>query len=180
MDLAEFEHRSLEDKMQLPPLLSTISRQCQTVLSLNLKEAWQLGDLFGGSYQGLKLPHEVMKLADFIRGQLEVDRVLIHPNDGAVCASSNGTSYVLGPFCQNPLISTGAGDHFGAGALAGVLSGLDDLGILLAGVISSGYYVRSGKAPTIDQSVSFLDLWEKGDLPERLIETSSDLSVAQH
>jgi hypothetical protein len=47
MDLAEFEQRSLEDQKELIPLVSSITEKCDTILSFNLKEAWQMAELFG-------------------------------------------------------------------------------------------------------------------------------------
>ncbi|MFP4070034.1 MAG: hypothetical protein ACLFVC_07620 [Opitutales bacterium] len=168
MDLAEFEQRPREDVEQLLQDLPGITRQCHTLLSLNLKEAWQMGAVFDGDFSGKKDPDSVAALAAFLKQHIEVDRIIIHPNDGAACASANGTVYIPGPLCKKPLISTGAGDNFGAGCLGGALLGLDDLGILLCGVCASGYFVRSGESPSFQQIHEFLDLWQRGPLPHRL------------
>jgi sugar/nucleoside kinase (ribokinase family) len=148
--------------------LPAITAQCHTILSFNLKEAWQMGDVFGGEFSGKKDPTSVAGLATFLRERIEVDRVVIHPNDGAACASASGTVYVPGPVCRKPLISTGAGDNFGAGCLSGAMLGLDDIGILLCGVCSSGYFVRTGESPSLEQIGQLIDLWSAGSLPERL------------
>ncbi|MGZ0710178.1 hypothetical protein ACWPKO_17760 [Coraliomargarita sp. W4R53] len=168
MDLAEFEQRPRKDLERLLLDLPAITEQCHTILSFNLKEAWQMGAYFGGDYSGKKSPEAVADLATFLKARIEVDRIVIHPNDGAACASAAGTVYLPGPVVKTPLISTGAGDNFGAGCLSGTLLGLDDLGILLCGVCSSGYFVRTGESPTFAQIVSLINLWQSGDLPERL------------
>lgn len=168
MDLAEFEQRPMQDREQLLALLPAITEQCHTLLSFNLKEAWQMADSFAGDFHGKKQPQAVAELAVFLKQHIDVDRIIIHPNDGAACASADGCTYLPGPYCQKPLISIGAGDNFGAGCLAACLEGLDDLGILLAGNCASGHYVRSGNSASFNDMASLLDLWLQGAVPERL------------
>lgn len=168
MDLAEFEGRAKEDLDDLLGRLGEITAQYTTMLSFNLKEAWQMGAYFGGDFFGKKDPDSVVALAALLKSNTDVDRIIIHPNDGAACASASGTVYVPGPYCKEPLISTGAGDNFGAGCLAAALCGLDDAGIILAGNLASGHFVRSGRSATFDAMLSMLDAWEAGSLAERL------------
>jgi hypothetical protein len=168
MDLAEFEHRGADDLQDLLGRLDAITEQCNSILSFNLKEAWQMGSVFGGDFHGKKDPESVARLAALLFENIKVDRIIIHPNDGAACASERGTVYVPGPFCADPLISTGAGDNFGAGCLAATLLGMDDTAIVLAGNCTSGTFVRSGRSPSLADIASFLDLWKDGSLPERL------------
>jgi len=168
MDLAEFEQRPREDLDGLLEDLPAITAQCHTILSFNLKEAWQMGTYFGGDYSGQKSPESVAELATFLKEHIDADRIVIHPNDGAACASADGTVYVRGPVVKTPLISTGAGDNFGAGCLSAIMLGLDDLGMLLCGVCSSGYFVRTGRTPSFTQICSLIELWKSDELPERL------------
>jgi hypothetical protein len=168
MDLAEFETRPLADREDLLARLGPITRQCQTLLSFNLKEAWQMGEVFGAAYHGRKDADAVAELAALLRSRIAVDRVIIHPNDGAACASAAGTVYVPGPYCREPLISTGAGDNFGAGCLAAALRGFDDAGLLLAGNCASGHFVRSGRSAAFSEMAELLDAWTSGSLGERL------------
>lgn len=168
MDLAEFEDRPLADRDDLLARMGPITRQCHTILSFNLKEAWQMGEVFGANYHGRKDAEAVAELATLLRSQIDVDRVVIHPNDGAACASAAGTVYVPGPYCREPLISTGAGDNFGAGCLAAALRGCDDAGLLLAGNCASGHFVRSGRSAAFPDMVKLLAAWASGTLGERL------------
>jgi hypothetical protein len=168
MDLAEFETRAVVDREDLLARMESITRQCQTLLSFNLKEAWQMGEIFGGAYHGRKDADSVTELAAFLQSRIAVNRVIIHPNDGAACASASGTVYVPGPYCREPQISTGAGDNFGAGCLAAALRGIDDAGIMLAGNAASGYFVRSGRSASFADMAKLLDAWVDGTLGERL------------
>lgn len=168
MDLAEFEQRPMEDRQNLLTLVGRITRTCHTILSMNLKEAWQMADSFDGGFHGQKSPEEVTALAAFLGKHIEADRIVIHPNNGAAIASADGACWVPGPFCADPLVSTGAGDHFGAGCLLGAVMGLSDAAILLLGVCTSGTFVRSGRSPALGELTDFLTQWQKGTLPERL------------
>jgi len=168
MDLAEFETRATADREDLLARMEPITRQCQTMLSFNLKEAWQMAEVFGGAYHGRKDADAVTELATFLRARIAVDRVIVHPNDGAACASADHTVYVPGPYCREPFISTGAGDNFGAGCLAAALNGFDNAGILLAGNCASGHFVRSGRSASFAAMVQMLDGWALGTLAERL------------
>jgi sugar/nucleoside kinase (ribokinase family) len=110
----------------------------------------------------------VAELTTYLKAHLAVDRVVVHPNNGAACASAGGTVYVPGPYCSDPLISTGAGDNFGAGCLAAALQCMDDAGIVLAGNCASGHFVRSGRSATFADMSKLLDAWAAGTLGERL------------
>jgi hypothetical protein len=168
MDLAEFETRPLADREDLLGRLDSITRQCETLLSFNLKEAWQMAEVFSGTFHGRKDADSVAELAEFLKNRIVVDRIIVHPNDGAACSGNNGTVYVAGPYCSSPLISTGAGDNFGAGCLAGAIRGFDDASILLAGNCASGHFVRSGHTPSFTEMIQLMDAWSKGSLVERL------------
>ena len=123
---------------------------------------------FGGAYQGRVGADAVAELAAFLRVRIDVDRVIIHPNNGAACASAVGTVYVPGPYCREPFISTGAGDNFGAGCLSAAMRGFDDAGILLAGNCASGHFVRSGRSVSFPGMAVLLDAWASHTLTERL------------
>ena len=168
MDLAEFEQRPEEDRRELVSIVGKITAQCRTLLSFNRKEAWQMAALFGCAYHGRKAPHDVLDLTVELRRHLDVDWVIVHPNDGAACAGAEASVYVPGPFCSQPLISTGAGDHFGAGALGAALRGEDELGMVLIGALTSGYFVRSGLSPSLEQVSELARRWVAGDLPDRI------------
>ena len=168
MDLAEFEHRPAADVAGLLARLAPITRQCRTVLSFNLKEGWQMASHLGGDFHGKKQPEAVLDLARFLRARIAVDRIIVHPNDGAAAADENDAVYVPAPFCREPLISTGAGDNFGAGCLSGMLLGLDLAGTLLAGNSSSGFFVRAGRTGSFAELAALAEAWAAGSLPERL------------
>ena len=70
---------------------------------------------------------------------------------------------VDGPFIENPLISTGAGDHFNAGFCLAKQLGLTDDEAATAAVGTSGYYVRHAVSPSLPQLAEFLDSQSAGE-----------------
>ena len=91
-------------------------------------------------------------------------RLVVHPVDRAACVTKGGYFEVAGPFCPEPKLTTGAGDHFNAGFAFGALQGFAPEDCLLLGVAVSGYYVRSGKSPDLPEVKTFLAAWDAGTL----------------
>ena len=85
--------------------------------------------------------------------------MVIHPVTYALAASSEKVDVVQGPVITKPLITTGAGDHFNSGFCLGKLLGLDNAQSLLAGVATSGFYVRTGRSPTIPDLAAMMRDW---------------------
>lgn len=138
-------------------LLARFHRFGPTVLGLNEKEAFRVGHALGytGGHHGRT---EVRAVAAFISVKLPVDAVVVHPRAYAcVAAAGRVTADVDGPFIENPLISTGAGDHFNAGFCLAKLLGLADDEAATAAVGTSGYYVRHAASPTPGQLAGFLE-----------------------
>ena len=157
-DLADPEKRSAAD---LSLVLHTIARFQsfgRVTLGLNLKEAQQVFAVLGGGQES-ENEEGLRSLARQIRQKLGLATVVIHPTRSAVCATAEDTCWVPGPFTEKPLITTGAGDHFNAGFVTGQLLGFAPESCLTLGVGTSGYYVRTGRSPSLADLKSFLAQW---------------------
>ena len=84
-----------------------------------------------------------------IAAKLNIATLLVHPVAFALAVSAGRLSLVNGPYEPRPKVTTGAGDHLNSGFCLGKMLGLDDELSLLAGVATSGYYVRTGQSPSI-------------------------------
>lgn len=137
-------------------LLSQFQSHGPTTLGLNEKEAFRIGGALG--YNGPQSGREsVRNLAVYISTVLPIQSVVVHPRAYAVAASGGVlTGDVDGPFIEEPLISTGAGDHFNAGFCLGKLLGFADDEALTVAVGTSGYYVRTAVSPSVEQLSGFL------------------------
>ncbi len=98
-------------------------------------------------------------LAAAIRQKLGLVTVVVHPCESAACATAAGTWHVPGPVIGQPLLTTGAGDHFNAGFATGQLLGLTPESCLALGVSTSGHYVRTGQSPSLADLETFLANW---------------------
>jgi len=164
-DLTDPAKRSRGDLKEVLSVISRFRSHGSVTLGLNYSEARQvcdvldLGDLDEGA--------EALKAgATRIRNALNLSCAVIHPRDGAACATRDGSWYVEGPFCRDPKISTGAGDHFNAGFAAAEVIGLSPEACLAVAVATSGQYVRTGRSPSLRDTTRFIENWTSGGLSD--------------
>lgn len=148
-DLADPEKRADAELSDALQLIARFEKFGRVTLGLNLKEAEHVGRALGLSSDGEDEP-ALKKLAADLRAELNLSTVVVHPRKSAACATAEGSFWVPGPFCEKPLVTTGAGDHFNAGFALGQLIGCSPDTCLTAGVTTSSFYVRHGHGPTID------------------------------
>lgn len=157
-DLADPEKRSPSDLSLVLRAVARFQAFGRVTLGFNLKEAQQVFATLG---LGSESENEkgLRSMARQIRQKLSVATVVIHPRESAACATREDTWWVPGPLAEAPLITTGAGDHFNAGFVTGQLLGLGPEACLGLGVSTSGFYVRTGRSPTLGDLESFLAQW---------------------
>ncbi len=154
-DLADPERRRPEDIRHAIGLVGKFQNHFDTYLGLNEKESFEIGEVFGykGAHDG---EQAVRSVAQYIHSRIRISGIVVHPRHFAVTASAEAVMKVDGPYVGKPLISTGAGDHFNAGFCLGKLIGADNEVALQLGVGTSGYYVRTGKSPAVQELIEFL------------------------
>lgn len=157
-DLADPEKRTLDDRREALELIVKFGRFYRVTLGLNQKEAFEMAKVLGISVAD-ESRASVRELAEKIFAALKIERLVVHPTAYAIAVDAGGSALVDGPFCEKPLITTGAGDHFNAGFCLGNLLGLDKETALLIGVSTSGFYVRTGKSPSVGDIIKFLKNW---------------------
>jgi sugar/nucleoside kinase (ribokinase family) len=164
-DLADPEKRNHADIARALKLIAAFERDFEVTLGLNEKEAYAIGDVLGLAAAG-KTREGLGELALAIRKQARVATLVVHPVTFAVAATGDVVSMVDGPFVAKPLITTGAGDHFNSGFCLGKLLGFDNAGCLLSGVTASGFYVRTGQSPNIEDLATMLRDWPENSPAE--------------
>jgi len=157
-DLADPEKRSEGDIKSVLQTIRRFQEWGSVTLGLNLKEALAVARVLGLAPQEA---HEegLRRLAATIRQTLQLDTIVIHPRDCAACATREDSWWVPGPYTDTPTITTGAGDHFNSGYCLGQLIGASPEACLAYGVASSGFYVRRGKSPSLNDIDQFLRQW---------------------
>lgn len=157
-DLADPEKRSAEDLLEVLNLFKEFEKFGKVILGLNYREAEQVDGLLG--FEPLaKTPKNLQALAARIREKLGIDTVVVHPVECAACATPEGTAFASGPLCDDPKITTGAGDHFNSGFVTGRLIGLSPEAALTLAVATSGHYVRTAVSPSLDDLAKFIRSW---------------------
>jgi len=157
-DLADPEKRSDDDLLEVLHLFKEFEKFGKVILGLNFREAEQVEKLLGFEVLD-KSPENLQKIATRIRENLEIDTVVVHPVECAACATPDGTAFASGPLCDDPKITTGAGDHFNSGFVTGRLIGLSPEASLTLAVATSGHYVRTAVSPTLDDLAEFIKTW---------------------
>lgn len=159
IDLADPEKRKEEDILEAFDLLKEFTKYFRLVLGLNYKEAVEIAELYGA--QGAQ-DWKAERLAEYIRGYVPVAQLVIHPVEGACVATDNGIFWVDGPYCEKPVLTTGAGDNFNAGYMLGLLLSCNEEESLFLGTANSGFYVRNGRSASAEELADFINKWGEG------------------
>ncbi|ADE55777.1 PfkB family carbohydrate kinase [Coraliomargarita akajimensis] len=157
-DLADPEKRSRKDLRRVLQIIGRFEAFGKVILGLNYREAEQIDELLEFDHLE-KTPENLQVVAARIRERLQLNTVVVHPVECAVCATEEGTAYAAGPLCAKPKITTGAGDHFNSGFVTARMIGLSPLAALTVAVAVSGFYVRTAVSPSLDDVATFIREW---------------------
>lgn len=158
VDLADPAKRTDEDLILAMQSFIKLASAYKIILGLNQAEALRLMTVFQESTEG-EGKEGCQRMAQKLLKRIGCHEVIIHATAYAAVATLDNVCSVDGPYCDKPLLTTGAGDNFNAGYCNGCLYGFSPEESLLSGVATSGYYVRKGKSPTIPQLADFIKQW---------------------
>ena len=165
-DLADPEKRSRADLEKVLGQIRTLNVKARCLLGLNLSEAEQVSKVLGLKEMPEENPASVEATAGRIAKSMGLHGVVVH---AVKCAGANiggESAGVEGPYCPNPKLSTGAGDHFNGGFVSGLMGGLSVRDALYSGVGTSGFYVRNARSPVLSDVSGFLRAWSAGPLSD--------------
>jgi hypothetical protein len=165
-DLADPEKRSSEDLAVLLEQIQALNGKARCVLGLNLREAEQISRVLKLAEMPDESATGVAQASERIRAKLGIHAVVVHAVGFAGTSIDGETAGIEGPYCANPRLSTGAGDHFNGGFASALAGGLGPRDVLYAGVGTSGWYVRNARSPQRADVVQMLKDWSAGNLPE--------------
>ena len=165
IDLADPEKRDKADIQEVLGVIRSFESYFRVTLGLNLKEACEIADVTGCRLQKEQDPAE---LAGQIRDRLGIETIVVHTVSAAYSAGPKGNYQINGPYCERPVLTTGAGDNFNAGYMLGRALDLEEKECLYLGAANSGFYVRNGKSADFDELKMFIQLWKDRKLdPEQ-------------
>ncbi len=157
-DLADPEKRPIDERRRALDLIVGFQKHFDCILGLNEKEAFEIGEVLGLTGYDHSRP-SLQALTGALRKAVAVDTLVVHPTRHALACSGGPVDDVDGPFVAKPLITTGAGDHFNSGFVLGKLLGLTNSQALLCGVSTSGFYVRTGRSPSVSDIAGLMRQW---------------------
>jgi sugar/nucleoside kinase (ribokinase family) len=157
-DLADPEKRPDDDIAHALQLMSNFERYFDVILGVNEKEAIEIAEALGIPDRGHS-PEALSALAREIHEKLRINTLVVHPVSYALAVSEGKVDLVYGPVITTPVITTGAGDHFNSGFCLGKLLGFNNEFSLLAGVATSGYYVKTGQSPAMNDLAGLMCDW---------------------
>lgn len=162
-DLCDPEKRTDDDLKAALSAIAKFSQFGQCILGLNEKESQEVCEAYGIEPGGADA-HDLLARAERIALTTGIDEIVIHPTRRAVSWNKDSHGMVEGPFCPNPRLTTGAGDHFNSGYLFARSLGLSPADAVVIGKCVSGFYVRQGRGPSAAELEKFADLWAAGKL----------------
>jgi sugar/nucleoside kinase (ribokinase family) len=158
-DFADIRKRDKQALMNTLKLLSELDKTNPVTLSLNEHECGILFSHFGREFDWKK-PELANRDIEYVRNQIGFDEIIVHtPYFAAGASATEGVEVVLQRYCDNPVVTTGAGDNFNGGYMCAIADkgGLNFAERLLVGNAVSGYYIRNGASPTLDGLKSELE-----------------------
>ncbi|MBT3320387.1 MAG: hypothetical protein HN389_11560 [Clostridia bacterium] len=161
-DIADPYSRPQEAVKDILGTIGQFSEYYNVVLGLNLSEAVQIANLFGGSFDfNAGQLHEV---AGYVRKNVNVAILVIHNAKEVACDCDDGYYHWETAYCRKPKLTTGAGDNFNAGFSLGLALALEPEDALLMGMAVSGFYIRNARSANFEELIQFIKLWAKGEL----------------
>lgn len=148
-DFADIRKRTQESLEQTLKVLAKYNEKLPMTLSLNEHEANLLFSYMGKNFDW-KNPGAVEEHIEYVRKKAGLDELIAHtPYFAAAATAGEGTATVMQRYCEDPIITTGAGDNFNGGYLAACL-GENKLNLaqrLFVGNATTGFYIRNGYSP---------------------------------
>jgi len=158
IDLADPEKRTKEDLLRALELVKGFESFFEVALGLNEKEACEVGEALGLPAQDHS-PDGIRALTRSLHERLGISNLIVHPVTYAVAVSRGQLASMRGPHVPEPVLTTGAGDHFNSGWCLGKLLQFEPAACLLCGVAASGFYVQRGQTPGLEDLASILRAW---------------------
>ena len=156
-DLADPEKRTKADFLRALELIGKFSEKFYTVLGLNEKEALQAAEAL--NVTAAEGAEKLEKITTGVYNLLGIDCLVVHPTKEAVCCTKDGFFQMKGPYCEKPVLTTGAGDNFNAGFCFALSKGFSAQSALVMGTATSGFYVRNARSPKTSDVIKFLNDW---------------------
>ncbi|QTL99761.1 hypothetical protein GM661_18270 [Iocasia frigidifontis] len=154
MDFGNVKKRSAQDLAFICSSLSQLEEYFKLTLSFNRSELLDTAKALGIVTEHIKM--ELVEILDKVREKTRISNVVVHTNRFAASSNQEGIKILKQPYCENPVVTTGAGDTFNGGYILGLLCSNQAEGRLAIASGTAGYFIRNGIPPSREELISFL------------------------
>ncbi len=159
-DTADLTARTGDEVRALFDTFRLIRRRSKLVLSINDGELQSIATALSAEGKDMDA------LLDFVYALDAVDALVLHTARFASVRSDAGARTLATRHAESPVLLTGAGDHFNAGLLTGLLAGVPVSDCLAVGNAASSAYVHNGISPSIKELIDEMrcceGMWQGG------------------
>lgn len=161
VDLGDIRKRNRKDKNKMLQILQKIDDEIPVVLSLNDQEAIEISKILENV-----APIDPTKpnYSDYFEGgkrinqELNLSYLVIHSPHFATISLKNSEHYwITQGYTSEPHFTTGAGEYFHSGTLIGLSCCVRPEEAILMGNSLTGIFVRTGKAPNLNQLTNYIE-----------------------
>lgn len=155
IDLSDCSRRSRQDLLEILEIIASLSEHGRVILGLNQNESQIV-------CAALDIDQEKKgsEKAGQLREKLKLHWVVFHNRRRSILATKESIFNFRTKMTGEPVLQTGAGDHFNAGLCLGYLNGFEPRLCLALASINSGYYVEKGESANIDELIAYIEAME--------------------
>jgi len=158
-DLADIRKRDRTSLEETLKKLAVLNQKIPMTLSLNEHEAALLFSYYGQTFT--QDAQQANAQTESVRNAIGLDELVVHtPHFATSVSATEGYCTVTQHYCENPVITTGAGDNFNGGYLAALLKKLPMAERLTAANATTGFYVSHGYSPSKTEMLDTLPAYE--------------------
>ncbi|MBE7176786.1 MAG: hypothetical protein INR69_10295 [Mucilaginibacter polytrichastri] len=141
-DLSDCSGRSPEAIGDMLSYLKILGENSPVTLSLNRNETKILAGI-----SGIPVSDDLRDLGESLFPKLNVSELVLHSARISLAVNADETVVIVPDHIEQPLITTGAGDHFNAGYCAAILSAESSRKRLQRANATAAYYMSTGQSP---------------------------------
>ena len=164
IDPADVGTRSSKQIKQVGETLQHLDAMVPVTMSANRYETIDIAN----SLRSTNSERSPQTAAEIAREEFGISRFVTHGATRSALVSESGVFSVDVPREDEPVMSTGAGDHFNAGLILGLIHDMDPHESVALGNTLAGCFVRQGSPPSYENIKKFLQAytlynWESPD-----------------
>ncbi len=154
MDFGNVKKRSDQDLQATCARLAELEEHFELTVSFNRTEMLDTAQALGVISE--PNPEDIAAALTRMREKIGISNLVLHTNKFACSSTQQGVERLPQPYCEQPVVTTGAGDTFNGGYIFGLLCSDDPAVRLAIASGTAGYFIRNGEPPAEEELLQFL------------------------